>query len=62
MARRLGRETTERELIESCREHLARDEAPRSVVSGPPPKTSTGKTQKLRLREPAWAGQQKRIH
>jgi fatty-acyl-CoA synthase len=41
---------------------MAHYKAPKSVVFGPLPKTSTGKTQKFKLREAAWAGQQRRIH
>jgi len=41
------------ELIAFCRDHLAHFKAPRSVVFGPLPKTSTGKIQKFHLRERA---------
>jgi fatty-acyl-CoA synthase len=41
------------ELIEFCRQHLARFKAPRAVVFGELPKTSTGKIQKFVLREKA---------
>ena len=44
---------TERELIDHCREHLARFKAPRTVVFGVLPKTSTGKIQKFVLRQQA---------
>ncbi|MEW6689719.1 MAG: acyl-CoA synthetase [Pseudomonadota bacterium] len=44
---------TEKELIEFCRSHLARFKAPRAVVFGELPKTSTGKIQKFVLREKA---------
>ena len=43
----------ERELIEFCRGQLARFKAPRAVVFGELPKTSTGKIQKFVLREKA---------
>jgi fatty-acyl-CoA synthase len=46
-----GLETTEAELIEHCRARLAHFKAPRQVVFGPLPKTSTGKIQKFVLRE-----------
>jgi fatty-acyl-CoA synthase len=39
------------EIIAWCREHLAHFKAPRTVVFGPLPKTSTGKIQKYVLRE-----------
>lgn len=44
---------TEAEVIEFCREHMARFKAPKNVVFGPLPKTSTGKIQKFILREQA---------
>jgi 3-(methylthio)propionyl---CoA ligase len=48
-----GAEVTEAELIEHCRAHLARFKAPKKVVFGELPKTSTGKIQKFVLRERA---------
>jgi fatty-acyl-CoA synthase len=42
-------------IIAWCREHLAHFKAPRTVVFGPLPKTSTGKIQKYVLREQAKA-------
>jgi fatty-acyl-CoA synthase len=42
-------------IIAWCREHLAHFKAPRTVVLGPLPKTSTGKIQKFVLRERARA-------
>ena len=44
---------SETELIEFCRRHLAKFKAPRAVVFGELPKTSTGKIQKFVLREKA---------
>ncbi|TMJ74688.1 MAG: acyl-CoA synthetase, partial [Alphaproteobacteria bacterium] len=41
------------DIIAFCREHMARFKAPRHVVFGPLPKTSTGKIQKFVLRERA---------
>jgi fatty-acyl-CoA synthase len=46
-------DATPEEIIGWCREHLARFKAPRTVVFGPLPKTSTGKIQKFVLRERA---------
>ncbi len=46
-----GAEATERELIDHVRDRLAHFKAPRRVVFGPLPKTSTGKIQKKVLRE-----------
>jgi fatty-acyl-CoA synthase len=48
-----GSRVTDHELIEFCRRHLARFKAPRAVVFGELPKTSTGKIQKFVLREKA---------
>jgi 3-(methylthio)propionyl---CoA ligase len=50
---RPGANVTEHELIEHCRAHLARFKAPRAVVFGVLPKTSTGKIQKFVLRQQA---------
>jgi fatty-acyl-CoA synthase len=44
---------TDTEVIEFCREHLARFKVPKKVVFGALPKTSTGKIQKFALREMA---------
>ncbi|MDQ6621078.1 MAG: acyl-CoA synthetase [Pseudomonadota bacterium] len=46
-----GAQATEAELIEHCRARLARFKAPKRVVFGELPKTSTGKIQKFLLRE-----------
>lgn len=56
-----GRTTTERELIEFCREQIAHYKCPTSIEFIALPKTSTGKIQKYVLREKEWAGQEKRI-
>ena len=48
-----GATATEAGIIEFCRERMARFKAPRSVIFGPLPKTSTGKIQKYLLRERA---------
>lgn len=49
---------SENDIISYCKEHLARFKAPKTVIFGPLPKTSTGKIQKFALREMA-AEQQK---
>ena len=41
---------SEQEIIDFCRDNMARFKAPRKVVFGPLPKTSTGKIQKFELR------------
>jgi len=46
---------TAEEIIAFCRERLAHFKAPRTVIFGPLPKTSTGKIQKFLLRERARA-------
>jgi fatty-acyl-CoA synthase len=48
-----GANVSESEMVEFCRQHLARFKAPRAVVFGELPKTSTGKIQKFVLREKA---------
>ena len=48
-----GATATAEEMIEHCRAHLARFKAPRAVVFGALPKTSTGKIQKFALRQQA---------
>ncbi len=52
-----GAEVTEEELIAHCRAHLARFKAPKRVIFGELPKTSTGKIQKFILRETAKSAQ-----
>jgi 3-(methylthio)propionyl---CoA ligase len=46
-----GGNVTEAEIIEHCRAHLAHYKAPKEVVFGTLPKTSTGKIQKFILRD-----------
>ncbi len=48
-------DVTEAELIAHCRDNMAHFKAPKTVVFGPLPKTSTGKVQKFVLREKARA-------
>jgi fatty-acyl-CoA synthase len=48
-----GAQASEAELIEYCRANLPRFKAPRTVVFGPLPQTSTGKIQKHVLRDHA---------
>jgi len=48
-----GARTSEAELIAHCQMHLARFKAPKKIVFGELPKTSTGKIQKFVLRERA---------
>jgi fatty-acyl-CoA synthase len=48
-----GSTATVEEIIEFCRARMARFKAPKTVIFGPLPKTSTGKVQKFLLRERA---------
>jgi fatty-acyl-CoA synthase len=48
-----GAQVTAEEIIQHCRAHLAHFKAPRAVVFGELPKTSTGKIQKFELRKVA---------
>jgi len=48
-----GQALSAEELIDYCRENLERFKAPKTVVFGPLPKTSTGKIQKFKLRKQA---------
>ena len=48
-----GASATADEIVAFCRDRLAHFKAPRTVVFGPLPKTSTGKVQKFQLREQA---------
>jgi fatty-acyl-CoA synthase len=57
-----GAEASQEELIAFCRERLAHFKAPDAIAFGPLPKTSTGKVQKFALREPEWAGRDRRIN
>jgi len=50
---RSGAGATEQEIIDYCRDNLARYKCPKTVVFGEIPKTSTGKIQKFKLREQA---------
>jgi fatty-acyl-CoA synthase len=48
---REGAAASEADIIAFCRSHMARFKAPRNVIFGPLPKTSTGKIQKFVLRQ-----------
>ena len=48
-----GAEAEAAEIIVFCRDNMAHFKAPKHVVFGPLPKTSTGKIQKFVLRERA---------
>jgi fatty-acyl-CoA synthase len=57
-----GQEVSEQEIIDYCKERIARFKAPAAVEFTELPKTSTGKVQKFVLRDKEWAGQEKRVH
>ncbi|MGH8866699.1 MAG: AMP-binding protein [Actinomycetes bacterium] len=58
-----GGQADEAELIEHCRAGLAHYKCPTSVdVVEAIPRTATGKVQKFRLREPYWAGRDRRVN
>jgi fatty-acyl-CoA synthase len=48
-----GAKASDKEIVEFCRERMAKFKAPRAVVFGELPKTSTGKIQKFVLRQQA---------
>jgi fatty-acyl-CoA synthase len=59
---RAGATADEDELKAFCRERLARYKCPDAIAFRELPKTSTGKVQKFALREPEWAGRERRIN
>jgi fatty-acyl-CoA synthase len=62
IVKRPGADVTAEEIIQFCRERIARFKAPQYVEFGELPKTATGKIQKYLLREKEWQGYEKRIH
>jgi len=56
-----GTHPTAQDIIEFCKQNMARFKAPKEVVFGDLPKTATGKIQKFRLREQEWAGHERRV-
>jgi fatty-acyl-CoA synthase len=57
-----GQEATEGEIIDFCKDHIARYKAPAAVEFGDLPKTSTGKVQKFVLRDKEWEGHEKQVN
>ncbi len=60
---RPGQKVSEDELIEFCRSKMAHFKCPRSVeLRQELPRTATGKLQKFKLREPYWAGRDRKVN
>lgn len=57
-----GQQATERDIIDFCKEKIARYKAPAAVEFTELPKTSTGKVQKFVLRDKEWAGREKQVN
>jgi acyl-CoA synthetase (AMP-forming)/AMP-acid ligase II len=58
-----GADADERELIDHCRDRLAHYKCPTSVeVRSTLPRTTTGKLQKFKLREPYWEGRDRQVN
>ena len=60
---RPGASVDERGLIDFCRSKLAHFKCPTSVeLRSELARTATGKLQKFKLREPYWAGRERRVN
>ena len=57
-----GANPTAEDIINFCKENLARFKAPKSVEFGELPKTATGKIQKFKLRDKEWEGREKKVN
>jgi fatty-acyl-CoA synthase len=57
-----GQEASEEEIIDFCKDHIARFKAPAAVEFGDLPKTSTGKVQKFVLRDKEWTDREKQVN
>jgi fatty-acyl-CoA synthase len=53
---------TAQNIIDFCRQYLARFKAPKAVEFCALPKTATGKIQKFKLREKEWQGRERRVN
>ncbi|MGA7875096.1 MAG: hypothetical protein WCA08_05495 [Desulfoferrobacter sp.] len=51
-----------KDIINYCKQHLARFKAPKAVEFGELPKTATGKVQKFKLKNKEWAGRERRVN
>jgi fatty-acyl-CoA synthase len=50
------------QLINFCKENLARFKAPKQIEFGELPKTATGKIQKFKLRDREWQGKRRKVN
>ncbi|SFQ97449.1 acyl--CoA ligase family protein [Desulfoscipio geothermicus] len=57
-----GANPTKEEIIEFCRERIARFKVPKEIEFGELPKTSTGKIMKYKLRSKEWEGREKNVN
>jgi fatty-acyl-CoA synthase len=57
-----GTKPTAEDIINFCKERLAKFKAPKHVEFGELPKTATGKIQKFKLRDKEWAGREKKVN
>ncbi|TYO96237.1 acyl--CoA ligase family protein [Desulfallas thermosapovorans] len=57
-----GVSLTAEDIIQFCRERIAKFKAPKAVEFGELPKTSTGKIMKYKLRAKEWAGRDKKVN
>ena len=57
-----GSDVTAEDIINYCKQHLARFKAPKAVEFGELPKTATGKVQKFKLKNKEWAGRERRVN
>jgi fatty-acyl-CoA synthase len=57
-----GADPSPEEIINFCKENLARFKAPKAVEFGELPKTATGKIQKFKLRDKEWAGRKRMVN
>jgi fatty-acyl-CoA synthase len=57
-----GTTLTAKEIIDFCKENLARFKAPKEVVFCDLPKTATGKITKFKLRDSEWEGRERKVN
>ncbi len=57
-----GANPSAQDIINFCKENLARFKAPKQVEFGELPKTATGKIQKFKLRDREWQGKKRRVN